>query len=109
MIDDVLREYIAKVYYVYIDDIIVFSGDYDTHWKDLRLVLASFSKANLQVNLDKSQFLDTQVEFLGYIVTADSIKADPKKGRAISKIPPPTSVKELKRFLGMTSYYRKFI
>lgn len=109
MIDDILREHIGKVCYVYIDDIIVFSEDYDTHWKNLRLVLASLSKANLQVNLEKSHFLDTQVEFLGYIVTADGIKADPKKVRAISEMPPPTSVKELKRFLGMTSYYRKFI
>lgn len=109
MIDDVLREHIGKVCYVYIDDIIVFSGDYDTHWKNLRLIFASLSKANLQVNLEKSHFLDTQVEFLGYVVTADGIKADPKKVKAIGEMPPPTSVKELKRFLGMTSYYRKFI
>lgn len=66
-------------------------------------------QANLQVNLEKSHFLDTQVEFLGYVVTADGIKADPKKVKAIGEMPPPTSVKELKRFLGMTSYYRKFI
>lgn len=56
MIDDILREHIGKVCYVYIDDIIVFSEDYDTHWKNLRLVLASLSKANLQVNLEKSHF-----------------------------------------------------
>lgn len=61
-----------------------------------------------------SHFLDTQVEILGYIVMANGIKADPQKVRVISEMPPPTSVKELKRkelkrFLGMTSYYRKFI
>lgn len=87
MIDD-LREHIGKVCYVYIDDIFVFSGDYDTHWKNLRLVFAILSKANLQVNLEKSHFLDTQIEFLGYIITADGIKADPKKVRAISEMPP---------------------
>jgi len=61
------------------------------------------------VNLKKTPLLRTQVEFLGYVVTADGIRADERKVRAIKEMPPPTNLKELKSFLGMTSYYRKFI
>jgi len=76
MIDDVLREHIGKICYVYIDDIIVFSKDNDSHWENLRAVLNNQKKAKVQVNLEKTNFLSTQVEFLGYVVTPDGIKAD---------------------------------
>lgn len=109
MIDDVLREYIGKICYVYIDDIIVFSEDYDNHWSNLFLIFERLRDANLRVNLEKTEFLASEVEFLGYIVSAEGIKADSKKVEAINKMEPPTNVRELKRFLGMTSYYRKFI
>jgi len=81
MIDDVLREHIGKICYVYIDDIIVFSKDYESHWRNLRAVFEKLRQAKLQVNLEKTQFLRTQVEFLGYVVTADRIRADGKKVR----------------------------
>jgi len=55
------------------------------------------------VNLEKTQFLRTQIEYLGYVVTADGIRALKRRSE------PPTNLKELKSFLGMTSYYRKFI
>jgi len=56
------------------------------------------------MNLEKTEFLRTQVEFLGYVVTVDGIRADERKVRAIKEMPPPTNLKELKSFLGMTSY-----
>ncbi|KAH8342798.1 hypothetical protein KR067_007890 [Drosophila pandora] len=76
MIDDVLREHIGKICYVYIDDIIVFGEDYQSHWNNLRAVFQNLRKAKLHVNLEKTRFLSTQVEFLGYIVTQDGIKAN---------------------------------
>jgi len=62
MIDDVLREHIGKICYVYIDDIIVFSKDYESHWRNLRAVFEKLRQAKLQVNLEKTQFLRTQIE-----------------------------------------------
>ncbi|KAH8323677.1 hypothetical protein KR067_009813 [Drosophila pandora] len=109
MIDDVLREHIGKICYVYIDDIIVFGEDYQSHWNNLRAVFQNLRKAKLHVNLEKTRFLSTQVEFLGYIVTQDGIKANAQKVKAITDMKPPANMKELKSFLGMTSYYRKFI
>lgn len=89
MIDDVLRRLIGKIWYVYINDIIVFSEDYLTHWANLRTVFDRLKEAKLQVNLEKTQFLSTQVEFLGYTVTSDGIKEDVKKIEAINEMQPP--------------------
>ncbi|KAH8325104.1 hypothetical protein KR067_009985 [Drosophila pandora] len=109
MIDNVLREHIGKICYVYIDDIIVFGEDYQSHWNNLRAVFQNLRKAKLHVNLKKTRFLSTQVEFLGYILTQDGIKANAQKVKAITDMKPPVNMKELTSFLGMTSYYRKFI
>jgi len=70
MIDDMLREHIGKICYVYIDEFIVVSKDYDSHWINLRFVLNSLKEARLQINLKKTKFLSTQVEFLGYLVNS---------------------------------------
>lgn len=110
MIDDVLKEYIGKICYVYIDDIIVFGGQTEReHLANVEKILLKLEKANLRVNLDKTEFLKTETEFLGYIITNKGIKPDPKKVQAILKIKPPENLKELKKFHGLTSYYRRFI
>lgn len=109
MINDVLKPLIGKICYVYIDDIIVFGKSISDHLNNLEQVLSYLDKANLRVNLEKSKFLRTQVNFLGYIINQEGIRADPEKIAAIQKIPPPKNLKELKSFLGLASYYRKFI
>lgn len=86
MIDDMLREHIGKICYVYIDEFIVVSKDYDSHWINLRFVLNSLKEARLQINLKKTKFLSTQVEFLGYLVNSEGIKAYRKKVDAIMKM-----------------------
>lgn len=65
--------------------------------------------ANLKLKKKKCSFFKTEVEFLGHIVTSGGVKADPKKVEAVRKFPRPTSVKFLRAFLGLASYYRKFI
>ena len=90
MIDDVLKELIGKVW-------------------DIETVFLKLHEAGLKVNLEKTHFLDTSVEFLGFLVTSDGILPNPNKVKAIDSILPPTTLKELKSFLGMTSYYRRFI
>ena len=109
MIDDVLREYIGKICYVYIDDIIVIGKDIEDHLRNVDTIFARLDASNLKVNLDKTHLMKTEVEFLGYIVGSEGIKPDPSKVKSIEKLLPPTNLKELKSFLGMTSYYRRFI
>lgn len=109
MINDVLRPLIGICCYVYIDDIIIFGKDIKEHIENVEKVFRLLQKANLKVNLEKSKFFQKEVEFLGYIVSEHGVRADPKKTAAITNIPPPTNLKDLKSFLGIISYYRKFI
>lgn len=84
IIDDVLKEYIGKICYVYIDDIIIFGGgNEEKHLKNVHKILDRLWKANLRVNLDKTEFLKKETEFLGYLITNEGIRTDPKKVTAV--------------------------
>lgn len=108
-IDDVLREHIGKICYVYIDDVIIFGKSLDEVLKNLEIILKALNNANLKIQLDKSEFLHKEIEFLGYVITADGLKPNIKKIEAIEKYPEPTTIKELRSFLGMMGYYRRFV
>ena len=108
-IDDVLREHIGKICYVYIDDVIIFGRTLEEHLKNLNTVLKALNKANLKIQLDKSEFLHREIEFLGYIICSDGVKPNNKKIEAIQQYPEPRTIKELRSFLGMMSYYRRFV
>lgn len=108
-LDDILHECIGKFCYVYIDDIIVFSRTEDDHICHLGKVFETLEEANMKVQLDKCHFFRESVEFLGFIISSEGITANPAKTEAISKIPPPTTLKELRSFLGLSGYYRRFV
>lgn len=107
--DDVLREHIGTRCYVYMDDVVVFGKTLDEHVHNLKLILDTLSDANLKVQLDKSEFLHKSIEFLGYIVTDKGIKPNEKKIKAIQEWPVPKNLKELRGFLGLMGYYRRFV
>lgn len=109
MMRDVLKEFIGKICYVYLDDIIIFSTSLEEHICSLEKIFQRLREVNLKVQLDKTEFLKKETEFLGHIVTTEGIKANPKKLSAIEKFPIPKTVKEIQSFLGLTGYYRKFI
>ena len=91
----------------YIDDLLcITKGDLEDHLAKLKLFLTRLQDANLKVNAHKSFFCTIEMEYLGYILTQDGIKPQPKKVQSILALTPPKSVKELRRFLGMVQYYR---
>jgi hypothetical protein len=94
---------------VYLDDIIIFATDFDTHLMRLEAVLERIAKAGLKISPGKCQLLQKQVEFLGHIVSADGIATAPSKTDTVQKWPPPKSVKEIRSYLGLCSYYRRFV
>ena len=94
---------------VYLDDVIVFSADEETHLTRLDQMLSRMKQANLKIKVSKTHLLQTEVEFLGHVVNKDGIHTDPSKVKAIQEVPSPTSLRHLRSFLGFTGYYRKFI
>lgn len=107
--DDVLREHIGRICYVYMDDVVVFGKTLNEATKNLETILRVLQDANLKVQPDKSEFLRKSVEFLGYVITENGIKPNLKKIEAIEKWPEPKTVKELRGFLGLIGYYRRFV
>ncbi|XP_076271644.1 uncharacterized protein LOC143203410, partial [Rhynchophorus ferrugineus] len=107
--DNVLRGLQGKICLVYMDDIIIFSTSLQEHLESLRKVFDRLTSYNLKIQLDKSEFLKKSVEFLGHVITPEGIKPNPKKVSAIKNFEIPKTPKEIKSFLGLIGYYRKFI
>lgn len=94
---------------IYIDDIIVVSESFEEHINALNRVFAKLKSANLTVNIQKCSFCRPSLKYLGYIVDKYGLRTDPEKVACIADNQMPMRLKELRRFLGMTSYYRRFI
>lgn len=109
MMDQILIQYLHKFCFVYMDDIVIFSKSLQEHLQHLKLILDELRKYNLKIQLDKSEFLRKEVPFLGHIITPEGIKPNSDKIKAIIKYPIPCTQTEVKSYLGITNYYRKFI
>ena len=95
--------------FAYLDDIIVVSETFKEHTYWLERVLDAILKAGLTVNREKSEFGCSQVRYLGYLVDRTGMHPDPEKVEPIISYPAPNTLRKLRRFLGMVSWYRKFL
>ena len=93
----------------YLDDILIFSETLEDHMKHLAMIFQRLRAFNLKLKLKKCSFLKTETRYLGFIINKDGIMPDQEKVKAIRTLPSPTCVREVRSFLGMTSYYRRFI
>lgn len=101
-------EFEYKVF-AYLDDIIVISNTFNEHVSLLKRVLNKLKFANLTLNLDKCYFFRDSLKYLGYVVDSQGLRTDPEKVEAILNFPTPKSKKDLKRFLGTATWYRRFV
>jgi len=109
IIDHILHDLLAEGVVIYIDDILIYSQTQKEHEILVQEVLAWVDKAGLGVNLRKSYFHTSVIEFLGYIISADGIKMTERKVQEVQNWPLPRKVKDIHEFLGFANFYRRFI
>lgn len=109
LVDKLFGPELDPYIFTYLDDFIVISPSFEHHVEILKTVLERLTEANLTVNLEKCQFFRTSIKYLGYIVDGDGLRTDPEKVSAMVNFPRPTTSTEVKKFVGMCSWYRSFI
>ena len=108
-VNDVLRPYLDVFCTAYIDDILIYSDTLSEHKKHVRWVLQAMKDAGLQLDVDKCEFHQSEVTYLGYVISTEGIRMDPKKLEAIRDWEIPKNVKDVRAFLGFSNFYRRFI
>lgn len=109
LMDRIIGPELDPYCFAYLDDIIVLGDTFEEHLENLREVFRRIRAANLTLNAEKCQFGRRSLKYLGHVVTPSGITTDPEKVDSIVQIPPPTTVRGLRRFLGVASWYRRFI
>ena len=109
LMNRVFRPYLDQFVVVFIDDILVYSRDEQEHEQHLKIVLQTLREKKLYAKLSKCDFWLKEISFLGHIVSVEGIRVDPVKIEAVVNWKPPRSVTEVRSFLGLAGYYRRFV
>ncbi|KAL0412907.1 UNVERIFIED_CONTAM: Retrovirus-related Pol polyprotein from transposon.6 [Sesamum radiatum] len=102
------QEYLDQFVIVFIDDILVYSNNWEEHKQHLRIVLQILKEKELYAKLSKCGFWVNQVVFLGHVISGDGVMPDPSKVKAIMEWRVPKNANEVRSFLGLAGYYRRF-
>lgn len=109
MMNETLRPYLGKFVQVYLDDIFIYSPTEESHYEHVCTVLECLRENKLIAKLKKCAFYFRELRFLGLVITPAGIKTDPEKIIKIRDWPTPTTIKEAQSFIGLATYYRRFI
>jgi hypothetical protein len=109
LMNKVFMEYLDKFIVVFIDENLIFSKTEEEHEKHLRLVLEKFRSNKLYAKFSKCEFWLTEVAFLGHIISAGGVSVDPSKVKDVLNWMPPTNASEIRSFLRLVGYFRRFI
>lgn len=109
LIDKVVPPQLRNEVFIYLDDLLIVSDTFERHMAVLSVIAEELEKANLTINVEKSKFCLNEVKYLGHVIGNGIISTDPEKIVSISEFPTHKSMKQVRRFLGMTGWYHKFI
>ena len=109
LMNHVFRSYVDQFVVVFINEILVYSKDREDHNTHPRVVLETLRKEQLYAKLSKCEFWLGEVSFLGHIVLEEGVRVDPKNIEVIIKWKPPRNVTEVRSFMGLAGYYRRFV
>ncbi|GJY51991.1 putative reverse transcriptase domain-containing protein [Tanacetum coccineum] len=109
LMNRVCRPYLDKFVIVFIDDILIFSKTREEHVEHLRLVLELLKKEKLYAKFSKCEFWLKEVQFLGHVINGNGIHVDPSKIEVVKNWNAPRTLTEVRSFLGLAGYYRRFI
>ncbi|KAL0558819.1 hypothetical protein IC582_003401 [Cucumis melo] len=109
LMNRVFREFLDTFVIVFIDDILIYSKTEAEHEEHLRMVLQTLRDNKLYAKFSKCEFWLTQVSFLGHVVSKDGVSVDPAKIEAVTGWTRPSTVSEVRSFLGLAGYYRRFV
>ncbi|XP_042019055.1 uncharacterized protein LOC121766889, partial [Salvia splendens] len=109
LMNRVFHPFLDRFVLVFIDDVLVYSKNEEEHKEHLRTVLATLRDEKLYAKFSKCEFWLKEVNFLGHVVTSDGIRVDPAKVEAVQEWKSPSTQNEIRSFLGLAGYYRRFI
>ena len=105
----VLKEINRKFCFVYFDDVLIFSSSFDEHISHLETILKLFIENNIKPKIEKCLFAQFEITYLGHLISKEGIKPDPNRLSTVLKFKIPHSAKEVRQFLGLCSFFHRFI
>ena len=109
LMNRIFKKYLDKFVIVFIDDILIYSKSMEEHAEHLRVILEILRKEKLYAKFSKCEFWLKEVQFLGHVVSSEGIKVDPAKIEAVVNWERPKTPTEVRSFLGLAGYYRRFV
>lgn len=109
LMNQVFREFLRRFVWVFFDDIFVYSKDLSSHEQHLETVFNTLKSHQLYANIKKCRLVEPRIEYLGHLVSAEGVAADPSKITTMVQWPTPQTLRELRGFLGLTGYYLPFV
>eukprot|EP00253_Pinus_taeda_P013560 PITA_13560 len=109
LMNGIFHPYLDQFMLIFIDDILIYSRTIEEHHEHLRIVLQTLREHQLYAKFSKCDFFKEEIQYLGHVITKDGIAVDPEKIKAIMEWPVPKDVADVRFFMGLAGYYRRFV